>query len=137
MTGYYITQEGTCEEICGDGMNIEPTHECDDGNPFDNDGCDSTCHLEPGYLCSGGGPSSRDICTRIITLSIKSVTISDEFTLTVQFNEVVEFNGKFSLSQISNYQTSKSTKMSLSSSMRNSKEVSNPSADSTAPSNFN
>ena len=74
-------------------MRIEATHECDDGNVEDGDGCDSTCHIEPKYLCEGGGPSSRDICTPIITLSIVGFTISDDFLITVTFNEKVHFNG--------------------------------------------
>ena len=70
-------------------MNLIPTHECDDGNQQDSDGCDSTCHIESGYLCTGGGPNSRDICSKVVTLALKSITISEDFILTVQFNYAV------------------------------------------------
>jgi cysteine-rich repeat protein len=36
---------------CGDGVR-QPSEECDDGNPYSNDGCSSTCFAEPGILCA-------------------------------------------------------------------------------------
>ena len=56
---------------CGDGMLTSP-EECDDGNPNDGDGCDSTCTLtEPvcgdciisgGEECDDGNPNDGDGC---------------------------------------------------------------------------
>ena len=92
MTGYYITPEGQCEEKCGDGLRIEGTHECDDGNTEDSDGCDASCRTEPNFVCEGGGPTSQDSCHRIVKLSITS-TVSDDFLLVIQFNEAVHLNG--------------------------------------------
>lgn len=32
-----------CREICGDGLRVTDTYECDDGNNLDGDGCNSSC----------------------------------------------------------------------------------------------
>ena len=37
--------------VCGDGL-WGDAEGCDDGNPFDWDGCSSTCQVEPGWTCS-------------------------------------------------------------------------------------
>ena len=73
---------------------MEATHECDDGNIDDSDGCSAICSIEAGFLCEGGGPNSRDTCARVVTLAIKSVAVSEDFLLTVAFNEAVEFHGR-------------------------------------------
>jgi cysteine-rich repeat protein len=37
--------------VCGDGV-LHPTAEqCDDGNPFNGDGCSDTCRVEAGFFC--------------------------------------------------------------------------------------
>jgi len=41
---------GTCDSICGDGLQVG-TEECDDGNNKDGDGCSSECKIEPGSVC--------------------------------------------------------------------------------------
>eukprot|EP01022_Parablepharisma_sp_SALTPOND_P000759 TRINITY_DN104_c0_g1_i1.p1 TRINITY_DN104_c0_g1~~TRINITY_DN104_c0_g1_i1.p1 ORF type:complete len:558 (-),score=49.25 TRINITY_DN104_c0_g1_i1:6073-7746(-) len=47
--GLYFS-EGTCKEICGDGIN-SGQYECDDGNLFNGDGCSADCKIEYGYKC--------------------------------------------------------------------------------------
>jgi len=61
--GYYTGPDGKCIETCGDGLNLGQ-HQCDDGNTYDNDGCNSECKVEYGYSChSTGGP---DVCVDIL-----------------------------------------------------------------------
>jgi len=48
-------------EVCGDGVK-NGTEVCDDGNPFSNDGCSSTCAVEPGFICSGTPSVCPAIC---------------------------------------------------------------------------
>ena len=38
---------------------------CDDGNIYNDDGCNNHCYVESGWVCDGGTPTSRDICTEI------------------------------------------------------------------------
>jgi fibro-slime domain-containing protein len=44
---------GVCTPVCGDGLILpgDGQEPCDDGNPFDGDGCSSTCTIETGYTC--------------------------------------------------------------------------------------
>ncbi|MEO8603425.1 MAG: DUF4215 domain-containing protein [bacterium] len=40
----YVQKAVRCAPpVCGDGMQIEPAEECDDGNDYDGDGCRSDC----------------------------------------------------------------------------------------------
>jgi len=50
MFGLYTASDGSCKEICGDGINLGYV-ECDDGNLIDGDGCNSQCEIEDGYRC--------------------------------------------------------------------------------------
>ncbi|CAD8195079.1 unnamed protein product [Paramecium pentaurelia] len=43
---YTDTEIKACVSICGDGILVNESEQCDDGNQEDEDGCDSTCHLE-------------------------------------------------------------------------------------------
>jgi len=53
-----------CYTICGDGMRVDKTEECDDFNDEDGDGCSKdTCVVEPGYYCYGGSLWGPDTCT--------------------------------------------------------------------------
>lgn len=50
--------------MCGDAVD-GGTYECDDGNPFPNDGCSDTCTLEPiGFTCNPVKPFPT-VCTEI------------------------------------------------------------------------
>jgi cysteine-rich repeat protein len=43
----FCNSNGQCEpSTCGDGCLDPATEQCDDGNTYDLDGCDSTCHYE-------------------------------------------------------------------------------------------
>jgi fibro-slime domain-containing protein len=47
-----VCNNGTCVEVCGDGVLLPgATEQCDDGNLRNNDGCSSDCKLEPGFQC--------------------------------------------------------------------------------------
>ena len=37
---------GECPKVCGDGIVVVDAENCDDGNTFDGDGCDSQCQIE-------------------------------------------------------------------------------------------
>ena len=54
---------GLCLEICGDGIRVSSTIQCDDGNMASGDGCSSDCEVETNFKCSGGSSTSPDICT--------------------------------------------------------------------------
>ena len=58
---YYLTDGGTCDEICGDGIlfNLE----CDDGNTESGDGCSSSCTVENDWTCGGGSSISASACS--------------------------------------------------------------------------
>ncbi|MDP6586740.1 MAG: DUF4215 domain-containing protein [Anaerolineales bacterium] len=49
----YVDQnDGTCKEVCGDGIKLTNRVECDDGNtkPGSVDGC-GDCKIEEGWEC--------------------------------------------------------------------------------------
>ena len=63
--------DGKCTELCGDGFlykieNKPSTHQCDDGNSANGDGCSSTCQIEQDFSC-----------TRQYQLSKESIPIKD------------------------------------------------------------
>ena len=69
ITGYFTstnsgTNQKSCTEICGDGLNLGQ-HECDDGNTEDGDGCSKDCKLETGFVCKGGNATEKDSCINI------------------------------------------------------------------------
>ncbi len=47
--------DASCHFICGDGR-INPTEDCDDGNPIDGDGCSAQCVYEISATTCSGGP---------------------------------------------------------------------------------
>lgn len=85
---------------CGDGLRVDGSIECDDGNLVSGDGCDESCRLEPGFICQGGSPTSKDTCTQMVSLAIQSVALTPEFKLKVQLNEPVLFTRKTRLIQL-------------------------------------
>jgi cysteine-rich repeat protein len=38
---------------------------CDDGNPFDTDGCTFNCLTETGFQCLGGTEDRADVCEEL------------------------------------------------------------------------
>lgn len=63
--GLYLLRDGNCGEICGDGLNIMNSTECDDGNNENGDGCSNTCKFESGWKCDGGNEKTADTCVSI------------------------------------------------------------------------
>ena len=79
-------------EECGDAT--RDTHQCDDGNQTDGDGCDSSCSVEPGYICEGGGPTAPDSCLAIEKVKIASIAISKEFMAEIQLSAPLQCSSK-------------------------------------------
>lgn len=52
-SGGTVSTPDTCIEVCGDGYHFLAAPACDDGNIYDDDGCDSLCVLEEGFYESG------------------------------------------------------------------------------------
>jgi cysteine-rich repeat protein len=51
-----------CAQICGTGMTLNSSKECDDGNSDDGDGCSSDCRVEVDFICSQGIPGYKSFC---------------------------------------------------------------------------
>ena len=49
--------------MCGDGLDVLGTHECDDGNLHDEDGCDENCVYEPVNFDCGTPIAFPTVCT--------------------------------------------------------------------------
>lgn len=43
---------GACKTVCGDGILLRGSEECDDGNVLDGDGCSHDCKIEKGWTCT-------------------------------------------------------------------------------------
>lgn len=85
-TGYYALPDGTCKEICGDGIDLGQV-ECDDGNLINGDGCSTDCKIEYGFECHRrtGLP---DICVNVIPPHA-TLTVSKGNVLVITFSEKV------------------------------------------------
>lgn len=46
-----------CEPVCGDGITIVGSEECDDSNLANNDGCNEFCKEEKDFTCTTDSPS--------------------------------------------------------------------------------
>ena len=57
-----------CVEECGDGLFLNITNECDDGNVVGGDGCSEECTIEYGFACEGG-TECREIIPPMLTLA--------------------------------------------------------------------
>eukprot|EP01029_Cantina_marsupialis_P027804 TRINITY_DN774021_c0_g1_i1.p1 TRINITY_DN774021_c0_g1~~TRINITY_DN774021_c0_g1_i1.p1 ORF type:complete len:1162 (+),score=431.12 TRINITY_DN774021_c0_g1_i1:118-3603(+) len=68
--GYYCNPIGgasladECSTKCGDAILVEKTEECDDGNDFDDDGCDQYCRVEAGWSCQQIPGTNKDRCVK-------------------------------------------------------------------------
>ena len=82
--GFALNEDGYCEEVCGDGIWMNITHECDDGNNDDGDGCSGLCFLEYGYACSDGKS-----CREVIPPTISSVSIRRPNVVVLDFEEEI------------------------------------------------
>jgi len=51
-----VGKPSKCDGICGDGV-VKGTETCDDGSPFDGQGCNENCiGIRTGYKCIEGTP---------------------------------------------------------------------------------
>lgn len=57
----------TCTAVCGDGIVVWPPEDgCDDGNIYDNKGCNANClGAITGWNCTGGTPTTATSCVPI------------------------------------------------------------------------
>ena len=55
----------SCEEICGDGLNFG-SHECDDRNLVEGDGCSDECEVENTWNCTRVDENTPDECWSLI-----------------------------------------------------------------------
>ncbi|PCI26602.1 hypothetical protein COB52_05855 [Candidatus Kaiserbacteria bacterium] len=51
--------------MCGDGITVGTTYDCDDGDNDSDDGCSDVCALEDGWICEFGDSSTADTCREI------------------------------------------------------------------------
>ena len=91
-----------CQEICGDGLNLGFTYECDDGNRKNGDGCSETCVVEEGYSCEintevNKPDKCRDIVPPKIDIGYQHPVLNIIF---FQFNEPVFIAAKTNLTQL-------------------------------------
>ena len=82
--GLTINDDNVCEEVCGDGIFLNLTSECDDNNIDNGDGCSSTCTVEYGYHCDGGTE-----CREVIPPTLMVDTVSDPNVVLLEFDEEV------------------------------------------------
>lgn len=100
---YGLIQVGSnCQETCGDGYLYKfekSSHQCDDGNKKNGDGCTNECKIERGFTCSreynldSENMKTRDLCQIITKGSIEldsniqaQVRVNLVFTLDVVVN---------------------------------------------------
>ena len=83
IDGLDMNEDKQCEEVCGDGIFLGLTNECDDNNKDDGDGCSSDCRLEFGFDCSGG------VCKETIRPSLNVVNVDEPNVLVLEFSEEV------------------------------------------------
>ena len=82
--GLYINDDKKCVEVCGDGIFLGLTSECDDHNTEHGDGCSATCTIEYGYECKGGTQ-----CREIIPPNLLLGSVVEPNVLYLEFEEDV------------------------------------------------
>ena len=89
--GLWINDDKVCEEVCGHGIFLNLTSECDDNNLDNGDGCSSTCTVEYGYQCEGGTK-----CREVIPPTLMVASVEDPNVVLLEFDEEVflSSNGK-------------------------------------------
>ncbi|CDW90935.1 cadg multi-domain protein [Stylonychia lemnae] len=87
--GLFTNEEYQCEDICGDGLVIDK--QCDDGNTFSGDGCNSACEVEYGYECNSSG------CRETIPPILKVDYITKTNLLYISFSKYVYIQNETSL----------------------------------------
>ncbi|KRX07476.1 Insulin-like growth factor binding protein, N-terminal [Pseudocohnilembus persalinus] len=122
-------QPAVCQEICGDGLRVDPSTECDDGNTDNGDGCDGNCTIEQGWTCSGGSYSQPDTCInenpKQLTYKVKQQKAENNYDNLYE-NEsmdfLIEFSDSFELDSdeyFSNPKYEKSSQKSIQNSQKN------------------
>lgn len=86
----------SCQELCGDGFLYKlgnSTHQCDDGNIRDGDGCNDQCQIERGYTCTREHSLNsetmdiRDLCQLITKGTIhRNLTVQAQVIFYLDFN---------------------------------------------------
>ena len=82
--GFQQIEDGTCIEVCGDGIFHNIDHECDDGNSEDGDGCTSECAVEYGFACPGGKN-----CHEVISPTALVAEVREPNIVIMEFDEEV------------------------------------------------
>ena len=82
--GLRISDDDKCVEVCGEGIFLNLTSECDDHNTEDGDGCSAICSLEYGYACEGG---TR--CKEVIPPTLMLGTVEEPNVVYLEFDEEV------------------------------------------------
>ena len=82
--GLHINEDKKCVEVCGDGIFLELTSECDDHNTENGDGCSATCTVEYGYECAGGTE-----CREVIPPNMLLGSVEEPNVMYLEFEEEV------------------------------------------------
>ena len=90
---------GTCAEICGDGIDLG-FNECEDGNLFNLDGCNSSCQLELDFECSSLSPTGPFHCKSLKPPSLIFAQVTEEMNLELFFSEPIVTTDKVTLADI-------------------------------------
>ena len=82
------------------GIFLNLTHECDDNNRDDGDGCSSTCSIEYGFACEQG-----KTCREVIPPQLSLVRVDEPNVMILEFDEPVFINhdGKPSIKGLIRY----------------------------------
>ena len=89
-------QTSSFDIVVGDGIFLNLTTECEDGNREDGDGCSSTGKIEFGFQCEIGGD-----CREVIPPSIQLLSVDKRrkkpASLLMEFDEdvFITVEGKF------------------------------------------
>jgi len=65
------------------------THECDDGNTIDGDGCSSDCKIEPCWECDRLSPSNCNIDPALSIGITDSTFAADNSNVAINFNNSI------------------------------------------------
>lgn len=84
----------SCVEICGDGIRVTQTHQCDDGNLLNGDGCSAACSIEADWVCKYGDAYHSDICIQNVPLNYTLVYLSNGTNF---YNEYAQETLRFKL----------------------------------------
>ena len=87
-SGLRSVGDGSCEEICGDAINLGLLP-CEDGNLDDGDGCSSSCTFEKDFLCKIEESNGLHICTETLQPSVSIQRVSSNNQIYFTFSETV------------------------------------------------